>query len=150
VGQDTISGVESGKHEPRPSTLRKLAGALDTEVSDLFSEELTSRPKGRAPLPPDDAVQAAGPQSLEWALAASDEEFSVWIRNSSSLELHETWIKLSKYAEGLENGERHRFVTSRTQEAIARYFRLNPPRAVRPRKSQVSADTENQESREVG
>ncbi len=47
VGQDTISGVESGKHEPRPSTLRKLAGALDTEVSNLFSEELTA-PKGAA------------------------------------------------------------------------------------------------------
>jgi transcriptional regulator with XRE-family HTH domain len=48
VGQDTISGVESGKHEPRPSTLRKLAEALDAEVVDFFSEseEVSTRPKG--------------------------------------------------------------------------------------------------------
>lgn len=36
VGQDTISGIESGRHEPRPSTLRKLADALDVEVADFF------------------------------------------------------------------------------------------------------------------
>ena len=36
VGQDTISGIESGRHEPRPSTLRKLAEALDVEVADFF------------------------------------------------------------------------------------------------------------------
>jgi transcriptional regulator with XRE-family HTH domain len=38
VGQDTISGIESGRHEPRPSTLRKLADALDVEVADFFRE----------------------------------------------------------------------------------------------------------------
>jgi transcriptional regulator with XRE-family HTH domain len=38
VGQDTISGIESGRHEPRPSTLRKLADALDVEVADFFKE----------------------------------------------------------------------------------------------------------------
>ena len=36
VGQDTISGIESGRHEPRPSTLRKLAESLDVEVADFF------------------------------------------------------------------------------------------------------------------
>lgn len=35
---DTISGIETGQHEPRPSTLRKLAKALDIEVRDLFEE----------------------------------------------------------------------------------------------------------------
>jgi transcriptional regulator with XRE-family HTH domain len=38
VGQDTVSGIESGRHEPRPSTLRKLAAALDVEVADFFRE----------------------------------------------------------------------------------------------------------------
>jgi transcriptional regulator with XRE-family HTH domain len=38
VGQDTISGIEAGRHEPRPSTLRKLADALGVEVEDLFRE----------------------------------------------------------------------------------------------------------------
>jgi transcriptional regulator with XRE-family HTH domain len=35
---DTISGIERGQHEPRPSTLRKLAAALGVQVRDLFEE----------------------------------------------------------------------------------------------------------------
>ena len=50
VGQDTISGIESGRHEPRPSTLRKLAEALDVEVADFFREPGRTSPKGSAPL----------------------------------------------------------------------------------------------------
>ena len=49
VGQDTISGIESGRHEPRPSTLRKLADALDVEVADFFREPavpLADAPRG--------------------------------------------------------------------------------------------------------
>jgi len=51
VGQDTISGIESGRHEPRPSTLRKLADALDVEVADFFREPavpLAEAPEGHA------------------------------------------------------------------------------------------------------
>jgi transcriptional regulator with XRE-family HTH domain len=47
VGQDTISGIERGQHEPRPSTLRKLAEALDVEVADFFREPAV--PLGEAP-----------------------------------------------------------------------------------------------------
>ncbi len=47
VGQDTISGIESGRHEARPSTLRKLAEALGVEVTDLFRE--SQAPKALAP-----------------------------------------------------------------------------------------------------
>ena len=47
VGQDTISGIESGRHEARPSTIRKLASALGVEVEDFFRE--TEAPKGLAP-----------------------------------------------------------------------------------------------------
>jgi transcriptional regulator with XRE-family HTH domain len=35
---ETISSIETGQHEPRPSTLRKLAEGLDIEVRDLFME----------------------------------------------------------------------------------------------------------------
>ena len=38
VNTDTISGLETGQHEPRPSTLRKLAEGLGIEVRDLFME----------------------------------------------------------------------------------------------------------------
>jgi transcriptional regulator with XRE-family HTH domain len=48
VGQDTISGIESGRHEPRPSTLRKLAEALDVEVADFFRAPAVS---GKAEAP---------------------------------------------------------------------------------------------------
>ncbi len=52
VGSDTISGIESGRHEPRPSTLRKLATALGVEVADLVSGEvadLVGREEADAP-----------------------------------------------------------------------------------------------------
>jgi len=38
VGQDSISAIETGKHEPHPRTLRKLANALKVEVADFFRE----------------------------------------------------------------------------------------------------------------
>jgi transcriptional regulator with XRE-family HTH domain len=47
VGQDTVSGIESGRHEPRPSTLRKLAEALEVDVVDFFREPVP--PLDRAP-----------------------------------------------------------------------------------------------------
>jgi transcriptional regulator with XRE-family HTH domain len=46
VGQDSISGIESGKHRPRPSTLRKLAAALGVEVEDFYKDP--QRPKSRS------------------------------------------------------------------------------------------------------
>jgi transcriptional regulator with XRE-family HTH domain len=48
VGQDTISGIELGKYHPRPSTLRKLAGALGVEVEDFYKDP--SAPKAIAPV----------------------------------------------------------------------------------------------------
>jgi transcriptional regulator with XRE-family HTH domain len=141
VSPDTINQIELGHRRPRPSTLRKLARALDIDIADFFREPALS---GKA------EASATGPQSLEWALTAPAEEYSEWILNAASLELHKTWISLTHHAEALENGERHRYVIGRAQEAIDQYFRLNPASAVRPRKSQVSADDENQESREVG
>lgn len=71
TNRDTISGVESGRHRPRPSTLRKLAGAFGLEVRDLF-EEATPSPK-------------AEPLSLEWALdpRVSDEEYKAAMAQAS-------------------------------------------------------------------
>lgn len=59
VGQDTISGIESGRHEPRPSTLRKLADALDVEVADFFREPavpLADAPPPSGPLNKDEIL----------------------------------------------------------------------------------------------
>jgi transcriptional regulator with XRE-family HTH domain len=67
VGQDTISGIESGRHEPRPSTLRKLAEALDVQVADFFREP--ALPKAQPPPPKE--VAAAASQTAEEAGAAA-------------------------------------------------------------------------------
>ena len=47
VAQNTISDIETGRRNPRPSTLRKLAKALDVDVGDFYPE--TSSPKVAAP-----------------------------------------------------------------------------------------------------
>jgi transcriptional regulator with XRE-family HTH domain len=56
VNTDTISGIETGQHEPRPSTLRKLAEGLGIEVRDLFAE-------GAVPKAP--AREAGQPEKIE-------------------------------------------------------------------------------------
>lgn len=48
TGVMTISGIENGRHRPRPSTLRKLANALGCRVQDLFPPVEGSDPKGPA------------------------------------------------------------------------------------------------------
>jgi transcriptional regulator with XRE-family HTH domain len=47
VDANTINQVELGHRKPRPSTLRKLAKALDIEVADFFKEP--ALPLGEAP-----------------------------------------------------------------------------------------------------
>ena len=69
VGQDTISGIESGRHEPRPSTLRKLADALDVEVADFFREPA---------VPLDEAPREAGRLSaIDVALDAARRQIAL-------------------------------------------------------------------------
>jgi len=51
VSPDTINQIELGRRRPRPSTLRKLARALDVDTKDFFEpEEMTASPKAAAPL----------------------------------------------------------------------------------------------------
>ena len=39
VTESTISRIENHKQEPRPSSMRKLAKALDVTVAELWGEE---------------------------------------------------------------------------------------------------------------
>ncbi len=68
VDANTINQVELGHRKPRPSTLRKLAKALDIEVADFFREPALS---GKV-----EAPREAGPSLLEKGLDAArhDEE----------------------------------------------------------------------------
>ena len=72
INVDTISGIETGQHEPRPSTLTKLAKALSIEVRDLFEEPVLS---GKVEAPTSGASQgimATGHGFEEgWSLEAS-------------------------------------------------------------------------------
>ncbi|MDP9478428.1 MAG: helix-turn-helix domain-containing protein [Actinomycetota bacterium] len=43
---DTIWGLESGRHAPRPSTLRRLAKGLGVEVSDITTGNLEALTDG--------------------------------------------------------------------------------------------------------
>ena len=63
---DTISGIETGQHEPRPSTLRKLATALGIEVRDLFEEPALS---GKA-----EAPETGPPSVIDFVLDAAQKQ----------------------------------------------------------------------------
>jgi transcriptional regulator with XRE-family HTH domain len=43
VNRITIHRIENGKQKPMPRTIRKLAEALQVEVSELTIEEMTPR-----------------------------------------------------------------------------------------------------------
>ena len=115
VNPDTISGIETEQHEPRPSTLRKLAEGLGLEVRDFFREP--ALPKAEAP-------REVGPPSPEWASAASDEEYANWIGAASPPDLHKVWISLSKIAEGMKEGPELRTYADRVQKAVDQFVKL--------------------------
>ncbi len=85
IGQDSISAIESGRHEARPSTLRKLADALDIEVADFFREpeapKVSSAPKSLGDLR--DFLEAQ--LGTSW-LVLPEEEWHEWWRGISKEE----------------------------------------------------------------
>jgi transcriptional regulator with XRE-family HTH domain len=86
VGQDSISAIETGKHEPHPRTLRKLANALDVEVADFFREPafpLAEAPRGAGRLP-------------QWATTSDLNVLDQNASEASSDELRNLVIQLAK------------------------------------------------------
>jgi transcriptional regulator with XRE-family HTH domain len=97
VGQDTISGIESGRHEPRPSTLRKLADALDVEVADFFREPA---------VPLAEAPGEAGPAVV--AVGATPEEATEKLEQQlySPARIAQDWRRLAqRWEKRLEKGD---------------------------------------------
>lgn len=85
VAQDTLSALESGRREPRPSTLKRLAAAYGVEVRDFF-EEATPSPK------------EAGPLSSEWAITTSVENLRRTIESTPTERLESVVLDLvSRY-----------------------------------------------------
>jgi transcriptional regulator with XRE-family HTH domain len=145
VSVRSIAGYEGGA-SVRPNTARKLATALDVKVADLVE---VAPPKARA-LPPRDAETAAAPPSVEWAIAASDEEYEGWIQTASAPDLHQVFIALDRHASGVEHAAFRAHVLARSQRAIDRFFRIMGPVTEwidrRPSASVEDADHEEREA----
>jgi transcriptional regulator with XRE-family HTH domain len=95
VGQDTISGIESGRHEPRPSTLRKLADALDVEVADFFRKPA---------LPLAEAPREAGLSRNEAVYEEAIDEFTQ--RHYGPSIIAQGWDRLTeRWTQRLEKGD---------------------------------------------
>lgn len=77
VDANTINQVELGHRKPRPSTLRKLAKALDVDVREFFEE----------PVPLGEAPREAGPTKAAGILDLPDEQFEVLVREADDDEL---------------------------------------------------------------
>lgn len=106
ANRDTISGIESGRHRARPSTLRKIAGAFGMEVRELFE---ASTPKVEPSLfEPDEAAK----QAAEILRKASDKELDK-LRD----ELHDQMDELRA------QGKQDSFEYGRVMLGILRVFR---------------------------
>jgi transcriptional regulator with XRE-family HTH domain len=94
VGQDTISGIERGQHEPRPSTLRKLAESLGVEVADFFREPALL---GKADAPretgPEEERSSEAPSPPPQLETEADEERRVVSQSADSLQRYIDDIK---------------------------------------------------------
>lgn len=85
VAQDTISDIERGLRKPHPSTIRKLARALEVEVEDITGG-VTAAPKesGSRNVESDEdfvrglaaEIEAAGQGDNRMTMALNDEEQS--------------------------------------------------------------------------
>lgn len=75
VAQKSISDIEIGRREPRPSTLRKLARGLDVEVAEFFLEP--SNPLGTPPETALERLRAASPAQLRRLLSSYGDEWAV-------------------------------------------------------------------------
>lgn len=85
VRADTVSSIERGKHEPRPSTLRKLADALGVEVEDFFREPETPKAPS-APRSLDELRDFLEAQLGSSWIALPEDEWDNWWRGVSKEE----------------------------------------------------------------
>jgi transcriptional regulator with XRE-family HTH domain len=91
---ETISSIETGQHEPRPSTLRKLAEGLGVEVRDLFIEPV----KGSAALQGKGELEATGEVIKRIRQIADELDGGKRSREEAAEELEEQARKLRKPA----------------------------------------------------
>lgn len=102
IGQDTISGIESGRREPHPSTLRKLAIALGVQVAEFlpgtvlskvdralspFPDELPAEERSRSIFA--DAINSAANRWADAVLSSNTDEGEISGIVYAALDLYE-------------------------------------------------------------
>lgn len=109
VGQDTISAIETGRRpDPYPSTLRKLAAALEIDVADFFAVEVPEVPKvARLSLVEkllEDGLEHSFatttlPDTVEWARGANVAEIMARLQDleQESRYLRDPFLRLQEY-----------------------------------------------------
>jgi transcriptional regulator with XRE-family HTH domain len=93
VSDDTISKIENGQRVARPSTLRKLAGALD-----VSPQELRRPAKVEEPVPLDEAPREAGPPEERSIEAPSPSEVATAAEEERHV-IPQSAATLKKYVE---------------------------------------------------
>lgn len=171
VTPETISDAERGRRHPYVPTLRKLAAGYGVPVEELLASEaeeseaaLPGMGKAEAPYPgqrssrssesredeargPERASPSAPVGTLEWAVAAPENEYARWIERASSMELHAMFAKLRADTDD----PRRPLILDRAQAAIYEFFRRNPIEEFITRGEAGSADEASEVTdREVG
>ena len=108
VNPDTISGIETDQHKPRPSTLRKLAEGLGLEVRDFFREP--ALPKAEAPT-------AGRPEG------ASEETLNKWLEEHRAMRILMTDDDVVANFERLASGSDRPSIPDRFEQEARESFR---------------------------
>jgi transcriptional regulator with XRE-family HTH domain len=145
VNADTISGIETGQHEPRPSTLRKLAKGLNLEVADFFRDP--ARPKVLRPRSLDELLERAGLET-RW-LTLPYKEFETWWRSLDYevvkrrfWQIHAEYLAFKAESEAIARGE------SRVAPELERQMGIIAPEAWRRHFQALAAAPGKNESEE--
>jgi transcriptional regulator with XRE-family HTH domain len=113
--KDTMSSAERGVHKPNTKTVAKIAKALGMSAAHLQAELEPS------------SVATASPPSVEWALAASDEDYDRWIETAPAPDLHKAFIALDQHAHDIESKALRAYILERSQKAIDKFFKVMGP-----------------------
>ncbi len=104
VAADTINQIELGHRRARPSTLRKLARALEVDVEEFYAEPTLA---GKA-----EAPREAGPDQLHSAVGLEGERRGKEALGQALTEIVQWWLQTGPPTSRFEAGEHFGFMDS--------------------------------------
>jgi transcriptional regulator with XRE-family HTH domain len=111
VDKSKLSKIERGITHPHDITLSRLARGYGVPVEELLGDPAVAASEPSAPV-----------GTLEWAVAAPEDEYARWIERTSSMELHAMFANLRANLDD----PRRPLILDRAQAAIDEFFRRNP------------------------